>query len=370
MIVGVPREVKDSEDRVGLTPDGVDELVRAGARVLVEASAGEGIGVHDEEYRGAGASIVGVDAVWEDSDLVIKVKEPQPAERKRLHHGQTLFAYLHLAPDPQQAQDLLASGAACIAYETVTDAAGALPMLAPMSQVAGRMSVQAAAHFLEGPHGGSGRLLGGVPGVPAAKVVIIGGGTAGENAASIAVGMGADVTVLDRNPAVLDHLDRRFGPAISTQYSTGGAIDRLVVGADVVIGAVLIRGARAPRLVTRDHVARMRPGSVIVDIAIDQGGCCETSRPTTHSEPTYVVDGVVHYCVTNMPGGVAATSTAALTHATLAAAVALVRFGTEEALRRDPHLRDGLNVYRGRITDAAVAEALGLSYVDPLEALA
>ncbi|NLA37228.1 MAG: alanine dehydrogenase [Actinobacteria bacterium] len=369
MVVGVPTEMKESERRVGLTPDGVGELLAHDQIVLVESGAGRGIGADDEAYRLAGARIVEADAVWADADLVVKVKEPLSAERAQMREGQTLFAYLHLAPDPEQAADLVDSKAACIAYETVTDERGGLPMLAPMSKVAGRMAVQAGAHCLESPQGGSGILLGGVAGVPGASVVVIGGGVVGENATAMAVGLGAEVTVLDRSAEALDRLEARFGAGVRTVYSTSGSLDRAVVGADLVIGAVLVKGARAPRLVTRDHIARMRPGSVLVDVAIDQGGCFETSRPTTHRDPTFVVDGVIHYCVANMPGAVAATSTAALTNSTLGAVVALATKGTTAALRDDPHLRSGLNVYRGAITDAAVAAALDYPYVPAETAL-
>lgn len=370
MRVGVPKEVKVDEDRVGLTPTSVRELVAHGHSVVVERAAGRGIGADDDDYRDAGATIEAEAAsIFEQADLIVKVKEPQAAERQMLRPGQTLFTYLHLAPDPDQARDLVDSGAVCIAYETVTDDAGHLPLLAPMSAVAGRMAVQAGAHCLEAPAGGAGLLIGGVPGVPPAKVVIIGGGVVGENATEIAVGMGADVTVLDRAHPVLEHLASRFGAAVSTVYSTAAALESLVIGADLVIGAVLLKGARAPRLVTKEMVSVMRRGSVLVDVAIDQGGCMETSRPTTHRDPTYVVDDVVHYAVANMPGAVPQTSTYALNNATLRFVMALADKGIRRALEDDPHLRNGLNVSRGVITEPAVAEALSLPYVDPADAL-
>ncbi len=370
MRIGVPTEVKDDEDRVGLTPWSVRELVAHGHDVAVQAGAGQGIGADDATYIAAGASIVDDPvALWADAELIVKVKEPQADERQMLRPGQGLFAYLHLAPDPDQARDLVASEAICIAYETVTDDAGRLPLLAPMSAVAGRMAVQAGAHCLEAPAGGGGLLIGGVPGVPPAKVVIIGGGVVGENATEIAVGMGADVSVLDRSQTVLEGLASRFGAAVNTVYSTAASLESLVIDADLVIGAVLIKGARAPRLVTRDMVTAMRRGSVLVDVAIDQGGSMETSRPTTHTDPTYVIDGVVHYAVANMPGAVPRTSTYALNNATLRFVLALADKGVRQALADDLHLRNGLNVSRGVITEPAVAEALSMPYVDPLDVL-
>ena len=318
MLVGTPAEIKSDEKRVGLTPASVRELVAHGHQVLVERGAGSGVGASDEDYTGAGADLVEDPAeIFARADVVVKVKEPQAAERTQLREGQVLFTYLHLAPDADQTADLVASGATCIAYETVTDAFGRLPLLAPMSQVAGRMSVQAGAHALESAQGGSGVLLGGVPGVHSGRVVVIGGGVVGENAIEMAVGLGADVTVLDRNLDVLAHLEQRFGAMLETAYSTRTAVEDLVAGADLVIGAVLVKGSRAPKLVTEDMVRTMRPGSVLVDVAIDQGGCFETSRPTTHAEPTFVVHDVVHYCVANMPGAVPRTSTHALNNATL-----------------------------------------------------
>ncbi|MGI9600733.1 MAG: alanine dehydrogenase [Acidimicrobiales bacterium] len=365
MIVGVPTEIKDNERRVGLTPGSAAELVSRGHVVLVQSGAGTGIGADDNTYEAAGAKVVDTAAdVFEQAELVVKVKEPQAGERAALRADQTLFTYLHLAPDADQTADLVASGATCIAYETVTDARGHLPLLAPMSKVAGRLAVQAGAHHLESPHGGAGLLLGGVPGVAPAKVVVIGGGVVGENAIEIAVGMGAEVTVLDRNNDVLDRLAARFGATLHTIYSTGHALDRLVTDADLVIGAVLVPGAAAPRLVTADMVSRMRTGSVLVDVAIDQGGCFETSHPTTHSDPIFVVDGVVHYCVANMPGAVPQTSTQALNNATLPHVLALADMGAMAAMRADRHLAHGLNVIAGQVTEPAVASALGYELAD------
>lgn len=370
MRVGVPREIKDDENRVGLTPGSVRELVQHGHDVLVESGAGQGIRADDAAYRAEGATIAAdVDSLFEQADLIVKVKEPLSVERARLRPGQGLFAYLHLAPDPEQAKELIDSESICIAYETVTDDRNQLPLLAPMSTVAGRMAVQAGAHCLEAPSGGAGLLIGGVPGVPPAKVVIIGGGVVGESATEIAVGMGADVTILDRSQRVLDRLAARFGPAVTTVYSTSAGIEELVLGADLVIGAVLVKGARAPKLVTAEMVKRMRQGSVLVDVAIDQGGCMETSRPTTHGDPTYVLDGVVHYAVANIPGAVPRTSTYALNNATLRFVLALADKGLKKALADDRHLRNGLTVSRGVITEQAVADALGLDYVEPLDVL-
>jgi len=370
VLVGTPAEIKSAERRVGLTPASVRELADHGHEVLVERGAGAGIGATDDDYRAAGATLVEAAAdVWARAELVVKVKEPQAVERAQLQEGQVLFTYLHLAPDPDQTRDLVDSGATCIAYETVTDAAGRLPLLAPMSQVAGRMSVQAGAHALERPQGGSGVLLGGVPGVQSGRVVVIGGGVVGENAIEMAVGVGADVAVLDRSLDVLAHLEQRFGASLATVYSTRTALQDLVAHADLVIGAVLVKGARAPKLVTEDMVRTMRAGSVLVDVAIDQGGCFETSHPTTHAEPTYVVHEVVHYCVANMPGAVPRTSTHALNNATLPFVLALADHGAAEAMRRDPHLRNGLNVARGMVTEPHVAEALGYEHHDPATAL-
>lgn len=370
MLVGVPKEVKNHEYRVGLVPASVRELVHHGHRVVVETTAGEGIGFGDDDYRQAGAEILGdAEAVFAQAEMIVKVKEPQPAEYARLREGQLLFTYLHLAPDLEQTRGLMDSGCIAVAYETVTNTRGGLPLLAPMSEVAGRMSVQVGAHCLEKEQGGSGMLLGGVPGVAAAKVVIIGGGVSGTNAARMAMGMEAHVTVIDRALERLYQLDLQFGPMLNTIYSTVDAIERHVVGADLVIGAVLVPGAAAPKLVTREMIRQMRPGSVLVDIAIDQGGCFETSRGTTHADPTYVEEGAVHYCVTNMPGAVARTSTFALNNATLPFTLALANKGHRRALAEDPHLKEGLNVAGGKVTYKAVAEAHGLDYTPAEEAL-
>ncbi len=366
MRVGVPKEIKVLENRVGLTPASVHELVSRGHEVAVERNAGQGIGVDDAAYRDAGATIAAsASDVFAAADMIVKVKEPQAEERARLRPGQILFTYLHLAPDPEQTTDLVASGAVCIAYETVTAATGGLPLLAPMSEVAGRMSVQAGAYFLEKPNGGRGILLGGVPGVAPGKVVILGGGVVGTHAATIAVGMGADVTVLDRSPEAMRALWRQFGTSLKTEFSTRAAVEAHVIGADLVVGGVLIPGASAPKLVTAAMIRKMQPGSVVVDVAIDQGGCFETSHATTHADPTYVVDGVVHYCVANMPGGVPRTSTFALNNATLPFTLALADKGWQRALSEDLHLRNGLNVAFGKITCRPVAEALGYKYVPP-----
>jgi alanine dehydrogenase len=366
MLVGVPREIKVREYRVGLVPASARELVAHGHKVMVEKGAGEGIGVTDADYLSAGASIAPTAAdVWSKADMVVKVKEPQAVERRQMRKGQVLFTYLHLAPDPDQTRDLVASGAVCIAYETVTAAAGGLPLLAPMSEVAGRMSIQAGAYFLEKAHGGLGVLLGGVPGVDPAKVVILGGGVVGTHAAHIALGMGAEVWILDRNMDALKRLWAQFGRPLNTVFSTQEAVDRHVTTADLVIGGVLIPGAAAPKLVTADHVRRMKKGSVIVDVAIDQGGCCETARATTHDDPTYLVDGVIHYCVANMPGGVPRTSTFALNNATLPFTLALADKGWKKALRDDRHLLAGLNVCEGHVTYEAVAKTLGYACRDP-----
>jgi alanine dehydrogenase len=370
MIIGVPKEIKVREYRVGLVPSSVRELTAHGHQVLVETGAGQGIGMTDGHYEAAGATVAQASAeVFDRAELIVKVKEPQAAERKRLRPGQVLFTYLHLAPDREQARDLLASGATCIAYETVTSPWGGLPLLAPMSEVAGRMSIQAGAYFLEKAHGGLGVLLGGVPGVEPAKVVILGGGVVGTHASQIALGMGAEVWVLDRNTEVLRALWKQFGRPLNTVFSTRNAIERHCLEADLVIGGVLIPGAQAPKLVTAELVRRMKPGSVIVDVAIDQGGCCETSRPTTHDQPTFVVDDVIHYCVANMPGGVPRTSAFALNNATLPFVQALADKGWRRALQDDPHLRAGLNIHAGKVTHRGVAEALGEELVDPLAAM-
>jgi alanine dehydrogenase len=363
MLIGVPKEIKTQEFRVGLVPSSVRELVHHSHKVLVETGAGEGIGFDDKAYKSAGASIAKDAAeVFAKAEMIVKVKEPQPKECKMLRKGQLLFTYLHLAPDPEQTHALMKSGCTAIAYETVTSERGGLPLLAPMSEVAGRMSVQVGAHCLEKPQGGAGILLGGVPGVVPARVVIIGGGVSGTHAARMAIGMEAIVTVIDRSLDRLRELDEVFGSKLTTVYSTVDSIEQHVLGADLVIGAVLVPGASAPKLVTRAMVKRMRPGSVLVDIAIDQGGCFETSHATTHSDPTYVVDGIIHYCVANMPGGVARTSTFALNNATLPFALALADKGWRKACQDDKHLRNGLNVHEGLIVHKAVADSLKLKY--------
>ena len=370
MRIGVPKEIKNEEHRVGLTPESAAELVDRGHEVLVERRAGTGAGFDDEEYSTRGASVLHTaQEVFDRAELIVKVKEPQAAERARLRRDHTLFTYLHLAPDPEQADDLLASGCTAIAYESVTDGNGRLPLLSPMSQVAGRLAIQAGARCLEASGGGRGVLLGGVPGVAAAPVTVIGGGTVGTNAIEMALGLGAAVTVLDRDAGVLESLAARFGPALRTLYSSGDRLAEAVYTADLVVGAVLVRGARAPRLITTQMVKVMRPGTVIVDVAIDQGGCAETSRPTTHADPTYVVHDVVHYCVANMPGAVPRTSTQALNNVTLGYVLKLATAGVAEAIASDPGLQAGLSVHRGQITEPAVADALGLAYTDPLAAL-
>jgi alanine dehydrogenase len=363
MLIGTPKEIKDNEFRVGLTPSSVAELVHHGHQVLVETKAGIGSGLSDDEYRKAGATIVETAGeIFARAEMVVKVKEPLVAERKQLRAGQILFTYLHLAPDLAQTQDLIASRAICIAYETVTSPFGGLPLLTPMSEVAGRLAPQVGAHALEKAAGGRGILLGGVPGVPAAEVIILGGGVSGTHAAAIALGMGANVTVVDRSAEALRRLSAQFGTGVRTIFSTRAAIEELVKRADLLIGTVLVPGAAAPKLVTRAMLATMKPGAVIVDVAIDQGGCCETSKATTHSHPTYVVDGIVHYCVANMPGAVARTSTFALNNATLPFALALADKGWKQALKDDAHLREGLNVADGKITCKPVADAHGLDY--------
>lgn len=370
MIIGVPKEIKNHEYRVGLPPAAVRELRSHGHRVLVETQAGAGIGYSDADYGDAGAEIAasGRD-VFEQAELIIKVKEPQAQERTLLRPEHTLFTYLHLAPDRPQTDDLVASGATCIAYETVTDALGHLPLLAPMSEVAGRMSIQAGAWCLEKSMGGRGVLLGGVPGVEPARVTVIGGGVVGQSAIAMAIGMGGSVTVLDRNVDVLRELDHRYGNRVRTLFSTTEALEQSVVYSDLVIGAVLIPGASAPKLVTRDMLRRMANGSVVVDVAIDQGGCVETSRPTTHADPTFVEEGVVHYCVANMPGAVARTSSQALSNVTLPFIIALADQGPVSALLANPHLRAGLNVCAGKVTYREVAEAHGYEYAEPLPLL-
>ena len=365
MLIGVPKEIKNHEYRVGLTPQAVGEYVRHGHKVMVEKNAGAGIGCSDKDYENAGAMIAETAAeIFAKAEMIVKVKEPQAGERKMLRPNQILYTYLHLAPDPEQTKDLIASGAACIAYETVTSARGGLPVLAPMSQVAGRMSVQSGAHCLEKRQGGRGLLLGGVPGVASAKVVILGGGVVGTNAAAIAFGMGADVTVIERSIDRMEELTARFGLGIKTLYSTKSAIEEECAAADLVIGGVLIPGAAAPKLVTRAMLKDWKQGAVFVDVAIDQGGCAETSHATTHADPTYIVDGIVHYCVANMPGAVARTSTYALNNATLPFGLALADKGWKRAVKDDVHLRAGLNVAEGKITHPAVAEALGYPLVE------
>ena len=365
MLIGVPREIKNHEYRVGLTPQAVGEYVRHGHKVMVEKNAGAGIGCSDQNYENAGAIVVQTAVeIFAKAEMIVKVKEPQANERKLLRANQILYTYLHLAPDPEQAKDLIKSGAACIAYETVTNTRGGLPLLAPMSQVAGRMSVQSGAHCLEKRQGGRGLLLGGVPGVAPAKVVILGGGVVGTNAAAIAIGMGGDVTVIERSIERMEELVARFGLGIKTLYSTKSAIEEECAAADLVIGGVLIPGAAAPKLVTRAMLKDWKPGAVFVDVAIDQGGCAETSHATTHAEPTYIVDGIVHYCVANMPGAVARTSTYALNNATLPFGLALADKGWKRAVKEDRHLRAGLNVAEGKVTHPAVAEALGYQLFD------
>jgi alanine dehydrogenase len=367
MLIGVPREIKVHEYRVGLTPASVRELVAHGHAVLVETGAGAAIGFADAAYAAAGAAIAADAAhVFAEAELVVKVKEPQPGEWARLRPRQVLFTYLHLAPDRAQAEALMASGASAVAYETVTEREGGLPLLRPMSEVAGRMAPQVGARCLEKEMGGAGVLLGGVPGVPPARVAVLGGGVVGANAARIARGMRAEVTVLDRNPRVLALLDVEFGGAVATRFASRAAIEEAVAESDLVIGAVLVPGAAAPRLVTRAMLAAMRPGSVVVDVAIDQGGCFETSRPTTHAAPTYVEEGVVHYCVTNMPGAVARTSAVALNNATLPFVLQIAEKGLATACAEDPHLAQGLNVHGGQITHPAVAAALGVQHL-PVE---
>ena len=366
MKIGCPTEIKAQEFRVGMTPNAAQEAVAHGHEVLIQSGAGRGAGFDDADYMAAGARIVDTAAeVFASADMVVKVKEPQAGERKMLREGQVLFTYLHLAPDPEQTHDLLASGATCIAYETVTDDRGGLPLLAPMSEVAGRLAPQVGAWTLQKANGGRGVLMGGVPGVGPARVVVLGGGVVGTHAARIAAGMGADVTVLDRSLPRLKYLDDVFGHVFKNQYSTGGAVAELIAQADMVIGAVLIPGAAAPRLITRAQLATMKPGAVLVDVAIDQGGCFETSRATTHADPIYDVDGIMHYCVANMPGAVARTSTIALGNATLPFLLALADKGWKQACADDPHLLNGLNVHAGKLTYYAVGKALGIDVISP-----
>ena len=370
MRVGVPREIKPDEYRVGLTPTAVREYVTHGHQVIVEAGAGEGAGYADALYVRAGAIIVAdAEAVFAGAELIVKVKEPQAIEWARLTERHILFTYLHLAPDPKQTEGLLASGCAAIAYETVTDAQGGLPLLAPMSEVAGRIAVFSAAETLLKHNGGMGLLICGVPGVPPARVCILGGGVVGANAAVMAAGLGAEVVIVERSIPRMRHIDDIFAGRVITRYSTIDAVEEEVLRADVVIGAVLTAGAAAPRLVRREHLSRMKPGSVLVDVSIDQGGCFETSRPTTHKDPTYTIDGVVHYCVANMPGAAPRTSSEALGHATLPFGLLLAGQGLE-ALAKNRHLAKGLNVLKGQITHPAVAQALGKPFVDPYGAWA
>jgi len=363
MKIGVPKEIKVHEYRVGMTPSGVREAVAHGHAVLVQTQAGAGIGAADADYQRAGATIVGGPAeVFAGADMIVKVKEPQAIERRMLREGQVLFTYLHLAPDPEQARDLVASGAICIAYETVTSAAGGLPLLAPMSEVAGRLAIQAGAHCLEKSAGGMGVLLGGVPGVPPGRIVILGAGVVGTNAAQMAAATGAQVVVIDKSIDALRRIDAIFNGRVTTVFSNADNVEHEVLRADLVVSGVLIPGDEAPKLITKAMLPKMKPGSVIVDVAIDQGGSVETSRPTTHAEPTYVVDGVVHYMVANMPGAVPRTSTYALTNATLPFMLALADKGWRKALGADPHLKNGLNIAAGQVTYKAVAKALGLQY--------
>ncbi|EGN75752.1 alanine dehydrogenase [Idiomarina sp. A28L] len=373
MLIGVPKEIKNHEYRIGLTPAAVREYVAHGHDVIIQRDGGLSIGFTNEDYENAGARIIDTpEEIFASADMIVKVKEPQPGECKQLREGQILYTYLHLAPDPEQTRLLAEAGVSAIAYETVTDNRGGLPLLAPMSEVAGRMAIQAGAHNLEKAHGGSGTLLGGVPGVAPGKVLIIGGGVVGTQAAKMAVGLGAEVTILDRSLPRLRELDDIFGGRIKTVYSTVDAIDAYSREADLVVGAVLIPGAAAPKLLTRNHIKNMKPGSVLVDVAIDQGGCFETSKATTHQDPTYVIDDVVHYCVANMPGGVARTSTIALNNATLPYGLALANKGLD-ALANDTNLRNGLNMHKGYITYKAIhddlGEQLGLEYLDPLHAI-
>ncbi len=365
MLIGLPKEIKNHEYRVGLTPASVRELTSHGHQVLVQTGAGAAIGLSDEQYKAAGATMAAdAQEVFAKAEMIVKVKEPQPQECAMLRAGQILYTYLHLAPDPEQTAALVKSGAVCIAYETITGPGGGLPLLAPMSEVAGRMAVQAGASHLEKSKGGMGILLGGVPGVPAAHVAIIGAGVVGTHALQMAVGMGARVTVLDKSVDRLRQLDLIFGNRINTVYSNAHSVEEAVLDADLVVGGVLVPGAAAPKLVTRDMISRMKKGAVVVDVAIDQGGCFETSHATTHAEPTYIVDGVVHYCVANMPGAVARTSTFALNNATIGHAVALADKGWKQALRDNAHLKNGLNVANGHVTYEAVASDLGYPYVN------
>ena len=371
MRIGCPKEIKNREYRVGLTPESAKELVKHGHEVWIETGAGLGIGASDGEYKAAGAAITdGPEPLFAECEMIVKVKEPQPVELAMLRKGQILYTYLHLAPDPEQTAGLVSSGATAIAYETVTGPGGTLPLLKPMSQVAGRMSIQAGATALEKAHGGRGVLLGGVPGVMPGKVIVIGGGVVGFNAAQMAAGLGADVVIMDRSPEVLEKVGTHFEARAKTRFSNHANLEEAVCEADLIIGAVLIPGAAAPKLVTRDMLKCMKPGAVLVDVAIDQGGCFETSRPTTHDNPTYVIDEIVHYCVANMPGAVSRTSTYALNNVTLPHALKIADLGWREAMRADPHLAQGLNVHAGRVTYPAVAKELGYDLLPIDEALA
>ena len=370
MLIGCPKEIKPQEFRVGLTPNAAGEAIARGHKVIVETNAGAGAGFADDDYRAIGAEVLGTAAeVFAKADMIVKVKEPQAVERKMLREGQLLFTYLHLAPDPDQTHDLLESGCTAIAYETVTDDRGGLPLLAPMSEVAGRLAPQVGAWTLQKANGGRGMLMGGVPGVGPAKVVVIGGGVVGTHAAKIAAGMGADVTVLDRSLPRLRYLDDVFGGTFKNQYSTAGATAELIQTADMVVGAVLIPGAEAPKLISREQLSTMKPGAALVDVAIDQGGCFETSKATTHADPIYEVDGIMHYCVANMPGAVARTSTLALGNATLPFLLSLADKGWKQACEDDPHLLNGLNVHAGELTYYAVGKALGIDVIAPSLAL-
>ncbi len=370
MIIGIPKEIKNHEYRVGMTPASVHECVAHGHAVLVQSNAGIGIGASDEDYRLVGAEIIAqASDIFAKAEMIVKVKEPQAVERAMLREGQILYTYLHLAPDPEQTKDLVESGAICVAYETVTSRIGGLPLLAPMSKVAGRLAVQAGAHCLEQPQGGLGMLLGGVPGVDSAKVVILGSGIVGTHSAHIAVGMGADVWVLDNNADTLEQHWRQFGTRTTGIFSTKNALESHILDADLVIGGVLIPGAEAPKLVTREMISNMKKGAVVVDVAIDQGGCFETSKATTHADPTFIVDDVVHYCVANMPGAVPKTSTYALNNVTLPFALNIANKGVNQALLDDPHLCNGLNVHSGKVTYKSVADELGYDYVPASEML-
>ena len=368
MIIGIPKEIKNHEYRVGMTPSSAHEMIAHGHQVLIQSNAGIGIGASNDDYHRIGADIIDdASDIFAQAEMIVKVKEPQAIERAMLREDQILFTYLHLAPDPEQTKDLVNSGAVCIAYETVTSPLGGLPLLAPMSKVAGRLAVQAGAHCLEQPQGGLGMLLGGVPGVAPAKVVILGAGIVGTHAAHIAVGMGADTWVLDNNPESLEQHWRQFGDSTNSIFSNKNALEQHILDADLVIGGVLIPGAEAPKLVTREMISKMKKGAVVVDVAIDQGGCFATSHATTHADPTYIVDDVVHYCVANMPGAVPKTSTYALNNVTLPYALNIANKGVTQALLDDPHLCNGLNICRGKVTYKEVARELGYDYVPPLE---